>query len=70
MTVVSVIQGKVKGKNGINGVAERRRVSVTSAQLLAMFTIPQVLVPAPGAGKAVEVISVTGSLTAGTQYTG
>src|SRR5690349_18262867 len=70
MAVTSIISGKLKGNLGIIGVAERKRVSVTSAQVLALNTTPVALVPAPGANKAVDVISVTGSLKAATQYTG
>lgn len=70
MAVTSFITGKVRGSQGMIGVAERKRVSVTSSQLLALNSTPVTLVPAPGAGKAIDVISVTGSLTAGTQYTG
>lgn len=70
MGVTSNFPGSIKGSEGIIGVAQRKRVSLNSAQILALNSTPVTLVPAPGAGRAVDVVSVTGSLTAGTQYTG
>lgn len=70
MGVTSNFPGSIKGSDGVIGVAQRKRVSLSSAQILALNTTPVTLVPAPGAGRAVDVVSVTASLTAGTQYTG
>ena len=58
-------------KNGIKGVAQRKRVTLTSAQILALNATPVELLPAPGAGYANVVQEVVASLDAGaTQYTG
>jgi hypothetical protein len=43
-------------------------VSISSAQILDMYNTPVELVPSPGAGKVIDIISITLSLTAGTQY--
>lgn len=45
-------------------------VTVTSAQLLALFTTPITVVPAPGAGFAVVVNKVVCRTVAGTAYAG
>lgn len=37
------------------GVVRRQRVTLTSAQILALFTTPVTLVAAPGAGKYISV---------------
>lgn len=42
-----------------------RKVSVTSAQLLASYTTPIALVPAPGAGRTIIVHGITARLTYG-----
>lgn len=42
-----------------------RKVALTSAQILALNTTPQTLVPAPGAGRAIVVHEITGRLTYG-----
>lgn len=44
------------------GELVRRTVTLTSAQVLASNTTPITLVPAPGAGKAIHVESIVGSL--------
>lgn len=44
------------------------RVALTSAQILAANATPVVIVPAPGAGQAIVVTSVTYNLVAATQY--
>jgi hypothetical protein len=63
--------GKFKHSRGIVGVIERVEVTLTSAQIKALFTTPQVLVPAPGAGRYIQVLSITGKLKYGTiAYTG
>lgn len=41
------------------------KVSLSSAQLLALFSSPVTLVAAPGAGKAIQVLGVFGAFTAG-----
>ena len=71
MSVIQKIAGRLKGVMGVNGIAERSIVQLTSAQIKALNTTPVVLVPAPGAGRYIEVISINGKLTFGTtQYTG
>lgn len=42
-----------------------RKVALTSAQILALNTAPQTLVPAPGAGRAIVVHEITARLTYG-----
>lgn len=48
----------------------RRRVIVTSAELLALNATPQTLVPAPGAGKALIFEGALIQKPAGTAYAG
>jgi hypothetical protein len=45
---------------------QRVKVSLSSAQILNMFSSPVVLVPAPGAGYAIDVISIMVRFTYGT----
>lgn len=45
-------------------------VTLTSAQILALFTTPITLILAPGAGLVIDIVSVVASLTAGVAYTG
>lgn len=53
------------------GIAQRRVVKLTSAQLLLLHTTPQVLIPAPGAGKYISVDEIIAKMTFGSaQYTG
>lgn len=53
------------------GVAQRRTTTLTTAQVLALFTTPVSLIPAPGAGKYIEVLSVVVKTTFNTiAYTG
>lgn len=56
----------------IPGIAQRRRVTLTSAQILALNTTPVALVFAPGANKYVSVdeILVKGPAAGSTAYTG
>lgn len=55
----------------VPGVAQRARVTLTSAQILALNTTPVQLIAAPGAGKYISVDEVVGFLRFGTtQYTG
>lgn len=58
-----LIQGLIKGSDGIIGVAQRKSVTLTTAQVLALFTTPVVLVPAPAAGQYIEVLRVSAKLT-------
>lgn len=48
----------------------RRRVVVTSAQLLALFATPQTIVPAPGANKANVFVGALIRKASGTAYAG
>lgn len=72
MSVIQVIQGKIKGSQGIIGVAERTQVTLTSAQILALNTTPQTLVAAPGAGKSISIdeIIFKAPASGATAYTG
>lgn len=56
----------------VNGRVEylQRKVVITSAQLLALNAIPQTVIPAPGAGKIIEFMSVVVHKPAGTAYAG
>jgi 3-oxoacyl-ACP reductase-like protein len=56
----------------IPGVVQRARVSLTSAQILALNATPVSLIPAPGAGKYISVDEIIGKVnsTGQTQYTG
>jgi len=52
------------------GVVLQRRVTVTSAEMLALAASPKELVPAPGANKVLEFVSVVIKYIAGgTAYT-
>lgn len=62
MSVIQKIAGKIKGSNGIVGVAERVTVTLTSAQVLALFTTPVTLIPAPGAGKSISVDEIVATV--------
>lgn len=62
MSVITKIAGKIKGSDGIIGVAERKRITLTSAQVLALFTTPVTLVAAPAAGKYISVDEVVATL--------
>ncbi|HEX4775082.1 MAG TPA: hypothetical protein VH234_06215 [Candidatus Saccharimonadales bacterium] len=53
------------------GIAQRTRVTLTSAQILALHGTPITLVAAPPAGKVISVDEIVGKLTfKSTQYTG
>lgn len=70
LTEGGVIFGDING--GVR-VAEERfaRVTLTSAEILALFTTPKTLVPAPGPGKIVEFLGMTLILDAtATAYAG
>lgn len=56
----------------IPGIAQRTRVTLTSAQILALFTTPITLVGAPGAGKYISVdeVLVKAPIAGSTAYTG
>lgn len=63
--------GLIRKSFGILGVAQRRTTVLTTAQVLALHTTPVSLIPAPGAGKYIEVISVVAKTTFNTiAYTG
>lgn len=56
---------------GAVGVIEQKRVTLTSAEIKALFTTPKTLIPAPGAGFTHVVQEVVASLDYGTvAYTG
>lgn len=42
----------------IPGVVQRKRITLTSAQILALFTTPITIIDAPGAGKSISVDEV------------
>jgi hypothetical protein len=71
MSVIQVIQGKIKGSQGIIGVAERAQVTLTTAQILALHTTPVTLI-AGVAGKTISIdeILVTCPAAGSTAYTG
>jgi hypothetical protein len=53
------------------GLLRRRRLTLTSAQILALFTTPQTLLPAAGVGMYQEIDSITAMMKFGTiAYTG
>lgn len=56
----------------VRGGLRRNRVTLTSAQILALHTTAVALVAAPGAGKYIDVINVVGKgpASGGTAYTG
>lgn len=58
----STIAGLIKGSLGLDGVAQRKQLTLTSAQILALNSTPVTLVPAPGAGKYIEVLRVSAKL--------
>lgn len=72
MGAISVIAGKIKGSQGIIGVAERRTVTLTAAQVKALFTTPITLVPAPGLKKYISVDEIVAKVasTSFVAYTG
>lgn len=56
--------------SGGSGAVQQKAVSLTSAQIKALFSSPVTLVEAPGAGKAIQVLGVFANYTAGgTPYT-
>jgi hypothetical protein len=55
----SLVASQKAIKTYIDSVAKFVKVSITSAEILQMFTTPKVLVAAPGAGKLIVPISFT-----------
>lgn len=71
MGVIQVISGKIKGSNGIFGVTERKQVTLTSAQILALNTTPVVLLPAiAGKTASIDEIMFKAPASGATAYTG
>lgn len=72
MSLIQFIPGKLKGSQGIIGVAERKTITLTSAQILALNTTPVALIAAPGVGKSISVDEVVFKAPASgaTAYTG
>lgn len=54
---------------GVSNVFEAS-LSLTSAEILLLFTSPITIVPSPGVGKYIEVISATAEMTASAPYAG
>jgi hypothetical protein len=55
----------------IPGIAQRRRITLTSAQILALNTTAITLIPAPGSGKVISVDEIIGKITyVSSAYTG
>lgn len=66
-----VFPGKFKHSKGIVGLVERIEVKLTPAQVKALFTTPVTLIPAPGANRYIQVMSVAAKLQfVTTAYTG
>jgi hypothetical protein len=56
---------------GMDNMLKRTKVTLTSAQILALNTTPITLIPAPGAGKYISVDEIMGQMTFNSvQYTG
>jgi hypothetical protein len=68
--IASYFPGLIKKSSGVEGVAQRKRVSLTAIEIKALFTTPKELIAAPGSGRYIEVISIAGILDASAQYTG
>lgn len=63
--------GKWNPAGAVPGVTQKQRVTLTSAQILALFTTPITLIPAQGAGTYISIDEVVGILKFGTiAYTG
>ena len=59
------VDGKIKYKDA-SSMIRNAIVTISSAQMLNSFTTPIVILPAPGVGKVINVLSVNGSLIFGT----
>jgi len=59
MGIVSKTQGKVVVGQINEDIVQQARVTITSAQLLALNTTPKTLVAAPGAGKYIVIDEIT-----------
>lgn len=66
-----ITDGTIANADLGESVVHTRTVSLTAAQIIAMFTTPVELIPAPGTGKALIVSDIKYSFTVGgTQFTG
>lgn len=64
-------QGKALEGQIPTTLAQRAQVTLTAAQIKALFTTPQVLVAAPGAGFYISIDEIVATLNYGTiQFTG
>jgi hypothetical protein len=63
--------GKFRKSLGIEGVVERAKVILTSAQIKALNSGPITILPTPGATKAIQVLGLAAKLKYGSiAYTG
>jgi len=56
--IYSDFAGLFRKSQGIEGVIRRKRVTLTSAQILALYTTPVEIIAAPGTGYYNDVLSV------------
>src|SRR5215469_14468470 len=48
----------IPGNPGVAGLVNKIKLTLTSAQLLALFTTPVTIIPAPGANMYIHVLGV------------